>query len=530
MRRTIAAVLFVAGCGPARPMQHADLILKNGPGGPVAIAGDRIVAATSAARTIDLAGRCVLPGFIDAHVHFVGGGLETLGPDLHGTASEADFARRLGEAAGRLAPGSWVTGGGWDHEAWPGRAYPHRRAVDPLTPDHPVLVSRTDGHIAFANGRALTLAGVTRETRDPAGGVIVRDADGTPTGVLKDAAIGLVDAKVPSSTADERLRAARAAMALAAKNGVTTIHDMGGGADYEVYRKLEAAGELTVRVRFYFPMAQRARAIEAAAGGSDLLRVRGTKAFSDGSLGAGTAFMFEPFSDEPANRGLRDASFEDRAAFLAALLEVDRAGLQTCVHAIGDRANREVLDLFEEVTRVNGPRDRRARVEHAQHLTAADIPRFAALGVVPSMQPYHCIDDGRWAERRLGTTRSRTTYPFRSLLEARAPLAFGSDWFVAPLEPLQTIHAAVTRVPLGGTRSWVPEERITPAEAIRCHTEGGAWAAFDERDLGKLEPGFLADLVVLSEDPRKAARIGDIKVEMTIVGGRIVYEGKEVRR
>jgi predicted amidohydrolase YtcJ len=542
--------LAILACGPSRAVNPPDLILTDAriftadPARPeaeaLAVADRRIVAVGRAADLLPTAGpatkilraggRRVVPGFIDTHVHFIGGGRDLLGPDLRGIDTEAEFARRLAAAAARLPKGSWITGGGWDHERWPGAALPHRKNVDPLTPDHPLIVSRTDGHLAFANGLALTLSGVTRDTPDPAGGVIGRDPDTRePTGILKDAAIGLVEAKVPPPTFDERLAAAREALALARRHGVTAIHDMAGSADLDVYRRLERDGTLTVRVRLYFPMASRRRAFAEKAAGADLLRVMGTKAFADGSLGASTAFMFEPFDDDPKNAGLRDAAFQNRDAFLSALLDVDREGMQTCVHAIGDRANREVLDLFEEVARRNGPRDRRARVEHAQHLTPEDIPRFARLGVIPSMQPYHCVDDGRWAERRLGARRSRTTYPFRSLLDAGATLAFGSDWPVAPLEPALTLHAAVTRATLDGKHpgGWVPEERISPAEAIVCHTRNAAYAAFDETRLGRLAPGFLADFVVLSDDPLSIdpARLEQVQATLTVLDGRIIHGG-----
>jgi len=503
----------------------------------VAITGDRITAvgnpesieatAGPSTRVLRFDDKCIVPGFIDAHVHFLTGGFELLGPDLHDTASEDEFGDRLAVAAARVPPGTWILGGGWDHEAWPGHQYPRRSNIDPKVPDHPVFVRRTDGHIAFANSAALARAGVDENTKSPVGGVIVRDpATGKPTGVLKDSAMELVLAKIPEPDLEARLRAAHEAMALAARNGVTMVHDMGGTHDLEVYRELERRGQLTMRIRFYFPLSARSQAIAERPHASDMVRVQGVKAFADGSLGAGTAFMFEAFTDEPGNKGLRDASFEDRDGFREGLLEADRAGLQACVHAIGDRANREVLDMFAEIARINGPRDRRQRIEHAQHLTVEDIPRFAELGVIASMQPYHAIDDGRWAERRLGEVRSRTTYAFRSLLDSGAGLAFGTDWFVAPLDPVQTLAAAVTRASLDGKHpgGWVPEQKITVAEALRCMTANAAFAGFDEDSLGRVAPGYLADLVVLSRDPltTPAGELDELRVEATIVDGRIV--------
>ena len=556
----VSALFVAAACAPrARQMPaEADLVLVGGRvwtgdakrprataiairnGSIVRVGNDVEVLALAApdARRIDLAGRCVVPGFVDAHVHFSTGGLELLGPKLHGTRSMEEFGRRLQEAARTLPEGTWIRGGGWDHERWPSHPWPDHKIVDRFVPKHPVFVLRTDGHVGFANGMALRLAGIDASTKNPSDGVIVRDESGRAIGTLKDSAMQLVTRVIPAASKALRLRALRGAVALARERGVTAVHDMGTVDDWELWNELERRGELSVRVRFFFPISARARAIaehrrRRSATTRAWLRVAGVKAFADGSLGASTAWMFEPFADDPSNCGLCDASFADREAFLDAVLEVDRAGLQVAVHAIGDRANKELLDLFAAVEYGSGQRDRRMRIEHAQHLRPADLPRFAKHGVIPSMQPYHAVDDGRWAERKLGTVRSRTTYAFASLLRHDAKLAFGSDWFVAPLDPLLGLHAAVTRATIDGKRpgGWIPEQRIGLEAALRCSTHGGAYAAFDEDELGRIAAGYRADLVVIDRDPFSidAARLDELRVAMTIVDGRIVWEAPKRR-
>ena len=553
---SVCLCLLGVACGARSSIadKRADLILLNGKiwtagagdehrlvsaiavqaGRVLALGSDRDVTAIASvdATRIDLDGRFVVPGFVDAHVHFSTGGFELLGPKLHGTKSMEEFGRRLAEAAKRLPKGAWIRGGGWDHERWPNHRWPDHEVVDRFVPDHPVFVLRTDGHVAFANGYAMRLAKIGAQTPNPSDGVIVRNERGRAIGTFKDSAMDLITRVIPSPSRELRLRAMRRAIALAKRKGVTTIHDMGTVADWDLWTQLEQRGELTVRVRFFFPIAARGRAIaehrrRRSAQQRSWLRVAGVKAFADGSLGASTAWMFEGFSDDPSNCGLCDAGFANREAFLDAVLEVDRAGLQVAVHAIGDRANKEVLDLFAALEYDSGQRDRRMRIEHAQHLRPSELPRFAKLGVIPSMQPYHAVDDGRWAERKLGKRRSRTTYAFASLLEHGARLAFGSDWFVAPLDPILGIHAAVTRATIDGKHpgGWVPEQRIGLEAALRCSTSAGAYASFDEAELGRIAPGYRADLVVLDRDPfgLNPAELDQVRVEMTIVDGRRVW-------
>jgi predicted amidohydrolase YtcJ len=485
-------------------------------------------------RTIDLGGAFVVPGFFDTHTHFMPGGFQLASLDLRGAASREDFVRRLGEFASRLPKGKWITGADWDHEAWGGEL-PRRDWIDAVTPDNPVFVNRMDGHMALANSRALELAGVTKATRDPEGGLIVRDPEtGEPTGILKDEAMALVARVQPAPTDAERDAALDRAMAHAVAHGVTQIHEMGTWDDLAGYRRARrarraAAGNaLLLRIYAFVPLdtwPRLAELVKKEGRGDDWLRWGGLKGFVDGSLGSTTAWFHQPYTDAPTMSGL---VVTDPARLATDIRKADAAGLQVAVHAIGDRANDWILDTYAHVAAANGPRDRRFRVEHAQHLTPAALPRFAALGVIPSMQPYHAIDDGRWAEKRIGPERIRTTYAFRSLLDHGARLAFGSDWTVAPLSPLDGIYAAVTRRTLDGKNpgGWVPEQKITVEEALRAYTAGGAWAGFQEDRLGTLETGRLADFVVLSDDLFRIDpnEIRNVRVLRTVIGGREIYE------
>jgi len=533
---------------------RADLILFNGRlwtgnksqpwAEALAARGERITAVGSTeeikrlagpeTRRIDLQGKLALPGFIDDHTHFMSGGFQLLSVDLRDAQSEQEFARRIKEKAEKLGPGRWITGGDWDHELWPGAPLPTRELIDRYTPDNPVFVSRLDGHMALANSVALRLAKITRETPDPPGGTIVRDAKtGEPTGVLKDAAMSRIWPLVPEPSEAEADEALAAALSEAARKGVTSIQDITSWRDYEVYRRFHERDRLTVRVYARTPLSQWKRQADLVArqgAGDHRLRLGGLKAFMDGSLGSTTALFFEPYKDAPGTSGIPSDDNIPEGTLKKNMRDADRAGLQCSVHAIGDKANNMLLDYFEEVAKENGPRDRRFRIEHAQHLAPSDIPRLAKLGVIASMQPFHAIDDGRWAEKRIGPERIKTTYAFRSLLDAGATLAFGSDWTVAPISPILGIHAAVTRATTDGKnpRGWVPEQKISVEEAAHAYTSACAYAEFSERDKGTLEAGKLADIVVLSQDIFKAGpgEIRDTVVLRTIVGGRVVYEGR----
>jgi predicted amidohydrolase YtcJ len=460
-------------------------------------------------------------------VHFVDGGFRLASVQLRDAATPAEFATRIRDFAATVPAGTWILGGDWDHERWGGEL-PSRAWIDSLTPGHPVFVSRLDGHMALANSAALRLAGVGRATAEVEGGAIVRDGAGEPTGVLKDNAMDLVWRVVPEAPPEMQDRALDAAMSYVAARGVTSVHNMGSWSDLAAFERAHAAGRLRTRIYAAVPLAtwERLRDTVAARGRGDAwLRIGALKGFADGSLGSHTAAFHEPFTDAPGDRGLFVTTHEERYEWTRG---ADAAGLHVVVHAIGDRAIGDQLDIFERVAREHGPRDRRFRIEHAQHIAPADIPRFAALGVVPSMQPYHAIDDGRWAERVIGPERARTTYAFRSLRDAGARMAFGSDWFVAPPTPLEGIYAAVTRRTLDGAHpgGWVPEQKIGVEDALRAYTLNGAYASFEEREKGTIERGKLADLVLVDRDLTRIPpeTIRDAQVVMTIVGGRVVFE------
>jgi predicted amidohydrolase YtcJ len=505
----------------------------------IAVRGDAIAAVgtsdeirrlAAGLTPIDAAGRLVVPGFIDAHVHFVDGGFRLTSVQLRDARTREVFVDRIRAFAATVPHGTWITGGDWDHSLWGGEL-PARDWIDAATPNHPVWINRLDGHMALANRAALDAAGVNRTTADVAGGEIVRGRRGEPTGLLKDNAMALVNKVVPAPAPEMQDRALAAAMQYVAEQGVTSVHNMGGWSALDTFARARRANALRVRIYGLVPLADWERLRDVVAkktyGGSDgrgdeWLRVGGLKGFVDGSLGSHTAAFDQPFDDAPKDRGLLVNQPEDLDRWIAG---ADKAGLHVVVHAIGDRANRLLLDIYQRVAAEHGARDRRFRIEHAQHLAAADIPRFAQLGVVASMQPYHAIDDGRWAEQYIGR-RIQTTYAFRSLLDAGATLAFGSDWFVAPPTPLEGIYAAVTRRTLDDRHpgGWVPQQKITVEEALRAYTSGAAYASFDETRKGMLTAGRLADFVMLDRNLFEIApeEIRHARVVMTVVGGRKV--------
>lgn len=505
----------------------------------VAVAGDSIVAVGDSSEIARLAGPAtrvihngkamVTPGFMDGHVHFLSSGFQLAQVDLRDAASPQEFIARLKAYAARLRPGEWILGGNWDHERWPGTPLPQRRWIDSVTPNNPVFVDRLDGHMALANSVTLRLAGMDRSTGDIAGGTIVRDRNGELTGVLKDEAQKPVIAVIPTPSPQQSDAALQRAMAWAASKGVTGVGDV-SVPWYEVaaLRRAHAAGKLTTRVAVFVPLAdwrRMADTVRARGVGDDRLRVAGVKGYVDGSLGSQTALFYGPYNDAPETSGLMVTPEDSLRAWIGA---ADSAGLQVVVHAIGERANGILLGIFDSVSRAHGKRDRRFRIEHAQHLRKRDIPRFAQSDVIASMQPYHAIDDGRWAEKRIGPQRIKTTYAFRSLLDQGATLAFGSDWSVAPIDPLLGIYAAVTRRTLDGKNpgGWVPQEKITVEEALRAYTVGSAYGVFAENRRGKLAPGYLADVVLLDQDLTSIQpdAIERVAVRATVIGGKVAYE------
>jgi predicted amidohydrolase YtcJ len=503
----------------------------------VAIRGEQIAAVGSRAelqkyrsemtRIIDASGGLVVPGLIDSHIHLTDGGLRLASVQLRDAATREEFVRRIGEFAKKHERGAWITGGDWDHTLWGGEL-PSREWIDAVTPDNPVWINRLDGHMSLANTAALRAAKVGDDVKDVPGGEIVRDNAGRPTGIFKDNALSLIDRAEPDPTLQQRLDATVAAMDFLAARGVTAVHHLGSWSQLDVFRIAERRGLLKLRIYACTPLEQwerLAKEVNDRGRGNDWLRIGGLKGFVDGSLGSHTAAFLEPFSDTPADRGLLVNTEEDLEKWTAA---ADRVGLQVVVHAIGDRAIRTQLDIFERVAQANGPRDRRFRIEHAQHIHPHDIQRFAALGVIASMQPYHAIDDGRWAEGLIGPKRCETTYAFRSLLDSGARLAFGSDWFVAPPTPLEGIYAAVTRRTLDGKNpgGWVPKQKINVEESLRAYTIDAAYAGFSETKLGSIEPGKLADVVVLGRNLFETApnELSAVPIRVTIVGGKIVYD------
>ncbi|HUT07630.1 MAG TPA: amidohydrolase [Candidatus Latescibacteria bacterium] len=507
----------------------------------VAVRGDKIFAvgttaeiremAPSGTKTVDLGGALVLPGFIDSHTHFLAGGFALKSLQLRAARSREEFVTLIAAKARELGKGRWVVNGDWDHEMFSPPELPRKEWVDVVTGDNPVCVSRIDLHTVLANSLALKIAGITKDTRAPAGGEIVKDPKtGEPTGILKDAATDLVYAKIPEPSFAEKLEAAEASLRHAAGNGVTSVHEMADAPSFEVFEELARQRRLTARVHVYIPITEVDTLVRLklkSPFGSPYLKLAGLKGFVDGSLGSATAYFFEPYTDEPGTSGLLHGQMFPEGIMEKRVMEADRAGLQLAIHAIGDRANSLLLDMYEKAVAANGPRDRRWRVEHAQHLRPADISRFGRLGLVASVQPYHLVDDGRWAERKIGPERARTTYAFESLRRAGATLAFGSDWTVAPLSPILGIHAAVTRRTLDGKKpgGWIPEEKVSAEEAVRAYTINGAYAEFAEAAKGTIQAGKLADMVVLDRDifTIPPEEIAAVKVALTVFDGTIVH-------
>jgi predicted amidohydrolase YtcJ len=542
----LLAVAFTSSCDSAPP---AALVVSNTRiwtgnaeqpwAEALASRDDRIIALGSTAQmrefigngteVIDAAGGMVVPGFIDTHVHFIAGGSGLASVQLRNAATPDEFRRLIAAFASTLKPGEWILNGTWDHKNWGGEL-PRRDWIDELTPDNPVWIFRLDGHMALANSLALKLAGVDADTPDISGGEIVRDAEGLPTGILKDNAMSLLDSAVPPAGDAQLDREARAAMRYMAANGVTSVHDMASWQSLATYRRAHAAGQMITRIYSVMPLSdwQKLRDEVAANGrGDQWLRIGGLKGFMDGSLGSHTAAFLQPFTDAPEDSGLLINELDDMRRWIEG---ADAAELHVMVHAIGDRAIRDLLDIYLDVSDKNGARDRRFRIEHAQHIHPQDIPRFAVQDIIASMQPYHAIDDGRWAEDVIGPERALSTYAFRSLMESGAHVSFGSDWDVAPATPIEGIYAAATRRTLDGANpdGWVPAQKISVEQALRAYTSEAARASFEENIKGSLMPGMLADFVVLDRDLTAIApeTIRDTRILRTVVGGRTVFEAR----
>lgn len=506
----------------------------------IAVLNGRIIAIGSDAdtkpligartRVIDAGGKLTIPGFNDAHVHFMETGQQLSSVDLRSAQTPEEFVQRIKAFAAKLPKGRWILGGKWDHENWKPNNLPTAAMIDAVTPDNPVFIDRLDGHMALVNSLAMKLAGVNKDTKDVAGGLIVRDAAGNPAGVFKDAAMNYFSKAIPSASWDEKLEFAQAATDHAASLGVTSVQDMSAGTDVGVYQELLRRGTLKTRVYGCSTLADYKRWQNTGlryAFGDSMVRVGCLKGYADGSLGSTTAWFFDPYLDDPKSTGLASDEIPKTPELV---LAADKAGLQINLHAIGDRANDTILNIFEKTAQANGARDRRFRIEHAQHLRQDDIKRFGGQKVIASMQPFHIIDDGRWAGKRLDEKRLKGTYAFRTLIDSGGVLAFGSDSPVAPLNPLLGVYAAVTRRTLDdkNPNGWIPEQKISVEETVKAFTWGSAYAEFQDGAKGTLEVGKLADFVLLSDDiftidPNK---IGGVKVVMTIVDGKVAYEAQ----
>ena len=547
----VAMLLTCAMCALAQSKPAADLIIRNArvwtvdPARPeaeaVAVLGDRIVSVGSNqdveawrgpnTRVLDAAGKRLVPGFNDAHVHFTSGGQQLDNVQLNDATSQQEFARRIAERAKKSVSGEWMLGGDWDETKWTPSQLPTKELIDPITPNTPTALSRYDGHMILANSLALKLAGITAKTPDPDGGVIVHDAQGNPTGALKDAASDLVFKVIPDPSHDQRWHMAERALGHAASLGVTSVQDMNPEyADIAIYAELLEEGKLTTRI-YAAPLISQVDdqvkiGIRRSFGGP-YLRIGALKSYADGSLGSGTAYFFDPFNDQPNNHGLLSDAMHPISMMRDRMMRADASGLQLCTHAIGDAGISAILDIYAEIDKAHGPRDRRWRIEHAQHMAAKDFDRFAQLHVIASMQPYHAIDDGRWAEGRIGHDRASRTYAFRTFLNHGVRLAFGTDWSVAPLNPMLSLYAATTRATLDGKNpdGWFPEQKLTIKEAIEAYTMGSAYAEFQETVKGSITPGKLADMVLLSDDilAIDPVKIREVKVLKTWVGGKLTY-------
>ncbi|MCH6553625.1 MAG: amidohydrolase [Acidobacteria bacterium] len=483
-------------------------------------------------KVIDLEGKFVLPGFNDAHTHLANAGQGSLSVNVEGTRSVAEFQQRIRARLSEFEPGTWVVGRGWDHSLWEENRMPTRADLDAVSTSHPMFFTRVDGHSAVANSLALERAGITRSSEQPEGGEIVRDADGEPTGWLKENATGLVSGLIPAPTSEQRKRGLLLALAEAARYGVTSVQDNSSWEDFLALRELKQEGKLTLRVTEWLPFdapLNRLEEMRKEGGATDpWLKTGALKGVTDGSGGSLSAAMLEPFANAPDNRGIL---LYDPEQLKKMVVDRDAAGFQIALHAIGDRANRVALDAFEAALKINKRRNARHKIEHAQFVHRDDFARFKELDVLASMQPCHLLADMRWAPTILGSEREYEGYAVGTMRKAGARLAFGTDYPVEHINPLRGLYAAVTREfedggPEGG---WLPGEKVSLEEAIRAYTLGSAFAEFEERRKGTLSPGKFADLIVLSQDITNVSPSELLRTDvlLTMVGGKIVYQKEQ---
>ena len=571
MKNKFSTILFLSlctllfsSCQKAESVQPADLVIENAKivtidsdnprAKAVAFQGEKIIAVTSSTdvaryieegttQIINAKGRLVVPGFNDAHVHF--GPIDPDYIDLRYITDPMIITERVREKVKQVKPGELVRGGRWEHEMFTTKQWPSKELIDSVAPDNPVVLSRADGHSILVNSYVLRKSGITKDTPDPFGGEIQKDPKtGEPTGILKESArriikTGAVEVELtPEEIEEKRIKGWQAALDMAAKLGVTSIQVVAssslqsGTIDPEMYQKFRQMGKLTLRVYFsavltadeealnHYKEVQRQHPLE-----DNWLRFGLLKGFIDGTLGSGTMLVFEPFQDAPDKTGLPQMPYEELERRVIA---ADREGFQIGIHAIGDKGNNWILNAFEKAQQLNGSRDSRHRSEHAQILLLEDIPRFSQLGIIASMQPTHCITDKRFAEKRIGYERCKGAYAWRSLLDVQAKIAFGTDYSVEPLDPLEGLYAAVTRKDRAGESGdgWFPEQKLSMEEAIELYTLGSAYAEFMEERKGMIREGYLGDVVILNNDLMTISpeQIMSTKVDYTIVGGKIVYQ------
>lgn len=569
----VCALLSNSFIAVAQGKRKATLLLFNGKvftanaksefAEAVAVDGERIVAVGTTQeiraryngeKEIDLQGKLITPGFNDAHIHFMGGGLSLMRADLNGAKTKEEAKRRIAAKVKELPAGSWITGRGWDHTLW-GGAWPTRQDLDEVAPNNPVFVQRVDGHVSWANTLALTKANVTKDTKAPEGGEILKDANGEPTGILKETAAGLVGRVVPQTTQAEAAQAAELAMAEARRYGITSVQDISSYDVTKLYRELLKQGKLTVRVTEFQvfdnsleTLKQQRDEFATFKDDSKWIRLGALKGYVDGTLGSRTAAMLAPYADDPQNSGIPRRPPDELTKMI---VERHKEGFQIALHAIGDRANRMALDGFAEIQRIEIEKQNkvmeynkrtgnsahvpptsflRHRIEHAQVVAPSDFEKFAKLGVIASMQPSHAISDKRWAGERLGEYRVLGAYSWHSFMAYGVHTPFGTDWPVEPINPYLGLYASVTRQstegdPVGG---WIPQEKISMADAIRCYTAESAYATFEEKEKGQIAVGMLADFVVHSRDlfTIELKEILNTEAVMTILGGKVIYEKK----
>jgi len=552
-----AALVALSSCAPAPQVEPADMVVRNAKivtidqenprAEAIAMTGEFIVAVGSnedidpyieegRTQVIDAGGRLVVPGFNDAHAHF--GPVNTDYIDLRYITDPSIITERVREAVAKAQPGELIRGGHWEHEMFTTREWPTKELIDPVSPNNPVALSRADGHSVLVNSYVIKNSGITKDTPNPPGGEIQKDpVTGEPTGIFKETAGRLLDygavevERTPEEEEQRRMAGWRAAFDMAKSLGVTSIQHPGGG-DAELYQKFMDMGELPVRIDVAGSLtgdpdelAKWDELRKRYPPEGNWIRCGYLKGFIDGTLGSGTMLVFEPFEDDPTSTGLPQMPYEELEKEVVA---ADAMGFQIGIHAIGDKANNWILNAYEKAIEVNGKRDSRHRSEHAQILSLSDIPRFAELGVIASMQPTHCITDKRFAEKRIGKERCMGAYAWRSLLNAGAKIAFGTDYSVEPLNPMEGLYASVTRKDRMGEPGpgWFPEQILTMEEAINLYTLGSAYGQFMENRKGMLKAGYLGDLVIVNQDlmTMPPEQIMKTKVDTTIVGGKVVYQ------